>query len=47
MKPPGLAGVLPTDHIAAAIVADQKKHPPAELPAAAPLDANPAIGRGA
>jgi S1-C subfamily serine protease len=32
----GLASVLPTDYIAAAIAAYQKKHPPAETPASAP-----------
>jgi S1-C subfamily serine protease len=32
----GLASVLPTDYIEAAIVSDQKKHPPVEPPAAAP-----------
>jgi hypothetical protein len=32
----GLASVLPTDYIAAAIAADQKKHPPTQPPAPAP-----------
>ncbi|MBR0725122.1 trypsin-like peptidase domain-containing protein [Bradyrhizobium manausense] len=32
----GLASVLPTDYIAAAIAADQKKHPPMLTPAPAP-----------
>jgi S1-C subfamily serine protease len=38
----GLASVLPTDYIAAAIVADQKKHPPAELPTSSPPPEIPA-----
>lgn len=33
---PGLASVLPTDFISAAIAADQKKHPPTQPPAPAP-----------